>query len=82
MNLDVEGKGIWQVGQAQGSLFVSGFNAFFPCLELIMWKISSPDDNICKLNCVVNIIVLVPGNNRICTKAPVDKDVDDPYGMF
>ena len=36
MNLDVEGKGIWQVGQAQGSLFVSGFNAFSPCLELIM----------------------------------------------
>ena len=26
--------------------------------------------------------MLVPGNNRSCTKAPIDEAVDDPYGIL
>ena len=38
----------------------------------------SLDDKVCEFNFLGYVIVLVPGKNGSCTKAPVDEVVDDP----
>ena len=42
----------------------------------------SPDDKVCEWNFVEDVLVLLPGNNRICTKAPADEAGDDTYGIL
>ena len=42
----------------------------------------SLNDNVCKWNWVVDVLVLIPGNNGSCTQAPVDDAGDNIYGIL
>ena len=45
-------------------------------------KFSSPYEKVCECNFVVDFIIVVPVNNRRRDKVPVDKVVDEPYGIL
>ena len=45
-------------------------------------KFSPLDDKVCAWNDVGNVLVFVPINNGICTKAPVDEALNYPYGVL
>ena len=52
-------------------------------LPWILWcNIFTPDDKLCKGDGVNNVIMFVPINNGICTKAHVDEAVNDPHGVL
>ena len=54
------------------------FQCLFPSLVVDYVNCASPYNKVCECNCVVHVLVLVPGNNMSCTRAPVYEAVDDP----
>ena len=67
--------------QTQVSVLVHGSNAFS-----LIWvddvHFTPPDVKVCESNGVRGVLVFLSINNGSCTKAPVDKAVNDPNGSF
>ena len=69
-------------GKYKGILVGAWVQCLYHFLGVDDINFESPDDNICEWNCVGDVIMIILGNTRIYTQAPVAELGDEPDGIL
>ena len=81
MHFEVKG-GVLCQGYMYEDLCWFRFPMPFSLLVVYYVHFSYPGDKVCEWSFVEDVIMHVPGKNRICTKVPYDEAGDEPDVIF